>query len=923
MTRQTGSVGAGAPPERLVFDWNEVDDALVRRLLEAAYRSHRKLDRTEIKALHVMDAVDLRARAQSVFGQGVRSRMNRTLAAVLVEYWVKPLPAGDVKGLAYLLFRRSIPRTKSATLARLETGLSSRNTQLLLAAAFSKAHKAKRPVRSGGSSRRAGQPEVRWLRGRSSPGREALDHQTEAREALDEAVANGREAALVVMPTGAGKTFTAVGWLLERLKSDPNARVLWLTHRTELADQAARSFENDAAAMPNGFERRIRVIHHAASAASLLDSGDNDVVVTTYQSIEKQRLRRMLASERPTFVVVDEAHHAGAARLHDLLDRIVAAESTRIVIGLTATPYPSGMASRWNFQQRFGDPVHRSEIPALIEAGILATANVATIETGQSIVWDADTLERVRRLGDADPRALRELDNGTRNALIADLCRNHIDEFGPTLVFAIDIDHAETLRRALANRELAVKAVHSRSAESAAEVLEWFRDEVRRGGNPVLVSVGMLNEGVDLPQARTAVIARPTASRILMVQMIGRVLRGPKSGGGTRAFIVSLRDHFANFGDLLDPTEVVWGPHRFELRGDSAEPSRALPRIVDDDGRPIALGVAAQVSRIMDAPELAANHDDDDPLNDTPLDPALTITPLVGYYELLDAVIPVFDHQRAGYHELLADAQERSQLPAAQSYFEDGPPPFPSRRNLREFVDYVRFAGEAPPFVSLRSGVGEWELAERIITDGLDPRARADLVQTHWESHLDQAWQSAEAFGEKVDAAVRDLLAARRPLDAERIPERPRDNYRRNKLPLDRQRSLEQPYEIARAFARDVLPPGVKAWMHGPLDVAWSKRPSAYHLAYWTVSSTGRAKGRRRIRVNCIFRTKPNHVGDDMLAYLLWHELLHDVLPGHGHDAEFRRYEAMFPGALDLQTRWDLLGENWDLDPTRYVHHGG
>ena len=55
-----------------------------------------------------------------------------------------------------------------------------------------------------------------------------------------------------------------------------------------------------------------------------------------------------------------------------------------------------------------------------------------------------------------------------------------------------------------------------------------------------------------------------------------------------------------------------------------------------------------------------------------------------------------------------------------------------------------------------------------------------------------------------------------------------------------------------------------------------------------------------------------------MLEFLLWHEFLHDVLPGRGHDAEFRRLKATWPDALELSASWDTLNERWDLDADRY-----
>jgi hypothetical protein len=121
-----------------------------------------------------------------------------------------------------------------------------------------------------------------------------------------------------------------------------------------------------------------------------------------------------------------------------------------------------------------------------------------------------------------------------------------------------------------------VRALHSESPDRAG-TLDWFRQSKDKA---VLVSVGMLTEGVDLPDAQTAFLARPTTSRILLRQMIGRVLRGKKSGGGEFAHVVYFQDDWGNFADVLEPPEVI----------DVAPPAwcqtpvdRPLPAIMVDD----------------------------------------------------------------------------------------------------------------------------------------------------------------------------------------------------------------------------------------------------------------------------------------------------------------------------------------------------
>ncbi len=68
-----------------------------------------------------------------------------------------------------------------------------------------------------------------------------------------------------------------------------------------------------------------------------------------------------------------------------------------------------------------------------------------------------------------------------------------------------------------------------------------------------------------------------------------------------------------------------------------------------------------------------------------------------------------------------------------------------------------------------------------------------------------------------------------------------------------------------------------------------------------------------------MLRTRPKHVSGEMLAYPRYHELLHHLLAGQGHDAEFRDLEARWPAAEHLDFLFDTLHGHWDLRPQRYT----
>jgi hypothetical protein len=100
--------------------------------------------------------------------------------------------------------------------------------------------------------------------------------------------------------------------------------------------------------------------------------------------------------------------------------------------------------------------------------------------------------------------------------------------------------------------------------------------------------------------------------------------------------------------------------------------------------------------------------------------------------------------------------------------------------------------------------------------------------------------------------------------------------------------------------------PPLAEWTHAPVRTSW---------AHWSIRLYGRRKGQPIIRVNRTLRAAPEQIPDELVEYLLWHELCHHLRPVHGHDAEFRRLEQLWPDAVTLDHQIDTLHERFDLEP--------
>lgn len=905
------------------FSWDAAPAWVTRGMLEQAYLS--KGQDEDASRLRGLTKGQLAAQARRTLGEPPRPRFfdpaNREMCDWLLHRWLPEADDSVVLDLTQMvqagLGAPARERTFRSTNGRVRF-LQDRNRTTNLMANIRRAFHASYRVDSIPRAPSSGRgTRASWipLVGTGSSSRAPYDHQLRAWRSLGDAAVPIR--GVLVLPTGSGKTDTVAIWLLDRMQQDPNVRVLWIAHQQELVDQALRRFQNLAHSLPPDFERRARSIHSAGSASSTLGDRALDLAGITVQS-----LSRLLDSspptvdaflDRPTYVVVDEAHHVGSDSYATVVDHLETQPNCLGIIGLTATPYPTSARAASRFHATFPATLIEVSREVLTAKGILARPRLHNIDTGTRVVLSGT--ERDQAIAtDLPPAALRRLQQTDRDALLVRTWQRDRQTWGKTLVFATSIDHADGLRELFEKADVPCRSLHSRSAESSAETLDWFRAET----NPcVLMSVGMLTEGVDLPDARTAFLARPTTSRILMHQMVGRVLRGPTAGGDPEAHLVYLRDRWENFGDVLEPPEVI--------PMDPPEPTGgrtdgALPPVVSDDGTPLPPEVSATVERLMAQARHSAVLDDDDPDNDRSLDPHLTASALAGYYDLGDRKVPVFEHQRDGYNDLLDWADEPLQGYGLLTFFDGEPPPFPTRRSLRELVEYAR-EFERPQFVELQATIGPDAAADAVIAAGpitLEERRR--LVRDHFDSTLNrQAWATFAHFEQAVDALIRQRLDGARPFDAERLRYASTGTER---LPR-RRRPLSPIVNEALKKARQLLPPELADRMTNPPPVYWTRRVVTSTWGHWTIALGKKGAGRQQIRINRLLRTDPKHFSDEAVAYLVYHELLHHLLPGQGHDAEFRMLEQLWPGAPQLDLEFDTLHEYWDLDPKRYSRDVG
>ena len=187
--------------------------------------------------------------------------------------------------------------------------------------------------------------------------------------------------------------------------------------------------------------------------------------------------------------------------------------------------------------------------------GILAAPSFETVETKVELEreFTDEEVSYLERFGELAPSVLERMaTHAPRNALIVRQYKQHAAKYGPTVVFAADILHAQTLATEFKAAGIDADYVDY-SRPDAQTVIESYR--IQRGPR-VIVNVEMLTEGFDAPHTRTVMIARPTRSEGLLAQMVGRALRGKRSRGNETAYLVTFVDTWKQF-DVLDTEYVV------------------------------------------------------------------------------------------------------------------------------------------------------------------------------------------------------------------------------------------------------------------------------------------------------------------------------------------------------------------------------
>lgn len=346
--------------------------------------------------------------------------------------------------------------------------------------------------------------------------------QQEALAALAASRQQGFQRGLVVLATGMGKTWLAAF----DAKQMAAKRVLFVAHREEILVQAQQTFSWLNPGLSSGLYLSAHKQRHC------------DLLFASVQTLCKTAHLQQFSPDHFDYVVIDEFHHA----VGDSYQAILSYFQPRFLLGLTATPERTDQADILALCDH--NLVYSRNLVHGIEDSILVPFHYHGIHDPyvnyQEIPW---------RNGRFDPTALdAAFATRKRAAHIFKYWQQH--KQSRTLAFCISRKHADFMAAYFQQQGIAAAAVYQGSELRRNAALS----QLEQGKLAVIFSVDLFNEGTDLPSIDTLLMLRPTESKILFLQQLGRGLRQSTATGKQYLQVVDFIGNHRSF--LLKPATL-------------------------------------------------------------------------------------------------------------------------------------------------------------------------------------------------------------------------------------------------------------------------------------------------------------------------------------------------------------------------------
>lgn len=385
--------------------------------------------------------------------------------------------------------------------------------------------------------------------------------------------------ALIHMPTGTGKTKTAMHILIQHylynVKND--GIVIWMAHTEELIEQAINTFQTTWKHIGKKDINIYRLFKDYSLEADEINSGIMFCGFQKLISISKSNLSVFeKICERCRLLIVDEAHKSVASETSIVINKIMTQKRgmlTRGLLGLTATPGRSMFDDSENkalvnmydrniinidldvlnqinksLYQSHTEAIETDVIKYLQNEGILAKLIRVDLEYAGGI--SADILNEIRGSSSGSEYTAKFINKMgsvvNRNvAIIEKLCELNAQGY-PTIVFACSLEHGKLISNILNSKGIKNRYVFGDSSSSERkEAIDEFKN--RNNDMNILINYEVLTTGFDATNIKCVFITRPTKSIILYSQMLGRGLRGKMMGGNENCLLIDIKDNLEEY----------------------------------------------------------------------------------------------------------------------------------------------------------------------------------------------------------------------------------------------------------------------------------------------------------------------------------------------------------------------------------------
>lgn len=704
-------------------------------------------------------------------------------------------------------------------------------------------------------------------------------------------LSKNKRAGILAMPTGSGKTRIATKFLVEDMIAN-GWQIIWLTHRAMLIEQAAASFYTYAGSILRKATPQkdiFKMVCVSGTHASVrATEKDDDLMIFSVQSLVRNLPFLQAVLKENVMIVVDEAHHALAPSYRAVIQEIQKIGRNVKLLGLTATPKRISNADTWHLMKIFDHHIiHSVPLSVLITRGFLSSPIFERINTNVDFntTITLDEQKYIRKWGELSPETMEKMASvAERNALITDTYVKNKERYGKTLIFALNATHCISLCEELQKRGIRCDYIYSAHPGNNEKISRFKNGEL-----DVLVNINVMTEGNDVPDIQTVFLTRPTASDVLLMQMIGRGMRGVGSGGTETVNIVDFHDVWGTFAHWMNPEYLIEiEPEKDESVDQTPQHHKKTEMLPWEMVRDLLDGI--QIS-------MASNS----LLTSNSSMPAGWID--VVDEEGNDTKVLVFESQLAGYKAMRQDKERvlndlNFTGTMAQVEYFNSFGLVPSSKELQMVIEVYRMTEEFPHIYSFpqRKSVDAANIAQKLKDENVgiaDLSNRILGIYQNYNEVIDSLYGSKDIFerrildfihypnglkplGMKVEEIQEEMLTLDRTpaydiqeLTAEVIKEMFDDNYGR-------------------------IPP-----------IRWTDKAYASYFGvyrYWEDQDC--------IQINAVLNAKG--VPREVVKYVIYHELLHR--DNHKHDKAFRMLEHEYPNWTECERFLDFTFPKFNLE---------